>query len=215
MADNIPKQRAITDEIPKSRLTLTYRTQVHGEPEDVQLPLRILIMGDLSGTDPDGNPISKDRKLELEKRHLRQLGLSTDGSKGGTNLDKVMEDMDLSVTVNVQNKIDPDRGGGDFTATIPIKGMKSFQPAEVAKHVPKIRSLLLLKKLLLEVQANIDNRKEFRLLLREMAAHPEKVDALLAELGKFEDFKVPADAVAAAKAEREAHKKGGKPAAQQ
>jgi len=181
---------AITDEIPKSRLTLTYRTNVHGEPEDVQLPLRLLIMGDLSkGT-------SKDSKIELDKRSLRQLD--------GKNLDKVIEDMNMSVTVEVQNQIDPERGGGSITAKIPIKSMKSFQPAEVAKHVPKIRSLLLLKKLLLEVQANIDNRKEFRLLLRELTAHPEKVEGMLAELPGFEDFKLPAESVARLRAAQQA-----------
>jgi len=176
---------AITDEIPKSRLTLTYRTTVHGEPEDVTLPLRILIMGDLTK-----KPSSE--KAELDKRFLRHLD--------GKNLDEVMADLDMSVKVNVPNKIDPDRGGETVEATIPIKAMRSFQPAEIAKHVPKIRSLLLLKKLLLEVQANIDNRKEFRLLLRELTAHPDKVEALLAELPGFEDFKVPAASVAALKA---------------
>jgi type VI secretion system protein ImpB len=171
---------AITDEIPKSRLTLTYRTNVSGQPEDVQLPLRLLIMGDLS------KGSSKDSKVELDKRSLRQLD--------GKNLDHVMADMGMSVKVAIPNKIDPDRGGEQIDATIPITSMKSFQPAEIAKHVPKIRSLLLLKKLLLEVQANIDNRKEFRVLLREMAAHPDKVEALLAELPGYEDFKVPSAA---------------------
>jgi type VI secretion system protein ImpB len=183
---------AITDEIPKSRLTLTYRTNVNGEPEEVQLPLRLLIMGDLSkGTSKDVRD-AKGERIDLDKRSLRQLD--------GKNLDKIMADMNMSIKVEVPNKIDPDRGGDQIEATLPIKSMKSFQPAEVAKHVPKIRALLLLRKLLLEVQANIDNRKEFRLLLREMAQHPEKATALLQELPGFEDFKVPAASVAALKA---------------
>jgi type VI secretion system protein ImpB len=41
---------AITDEIPKSRLTLTYRTNVHGEAEDVALPFRVLVMGRWTST---------------------------------------------------------------------------------------------------------------------------------------------------------------------
>jgi type VI secretion system protein ImpB len=180
---------AITDEIPKSRLTLTYRTNVNGEPEEVQLPLRLLIMGDLSkGTSKDVRD-AKGERIDLDKRALRQLD--------GKNLDKIMADMNMSIKVTVPNKIDPDHAD-EIEATLPIKSMKSFQPAEVAKHVPKIRALLLLRKLLLEVQANIDNRKEFRLLLREMAQHPEKATALLQELPGFEDFKVPS--VAALKA---------------
>ncbi len=36
---------AIQDEIPKSRLTLRYKTEVDGEPQDVTLPLRMAVTG--------------------------------------------------------------------------------------------------------------------------------------------------------------------------
>ena len=50
---------AIQDEIPKSRLTLRYKTEVSGQPEDLTLPMRLLVTGDYSlGT-------SKDRKVDL------------------------------------------------------------------------------------------------------------------------------------------------------
>src|SRR6185437_4740138 len=103
---------AITDEIPKSRITLTYRTNVNGEPEDVQLPLRLLIMGDLSkGT-------SKDQKVDLDHRNIRQLD--------GKNLNQVMKDMQMAVSFTVGNKIDPDRSA-EIDVTVPINSMRSFQ----------------------------------------------------------------------------------------
>ena len=168
---------AITDEIPKSRLTMTYRTTVRGEPEDVTLPLRVLVMGDLS----DGS--SKDRKVDLDQRQIRALD--------GKNLNQIMADMDMSVKLTVENKIDPDRGGGEFQVTLPIKSMKSFSPAEVAANVPKVKALLLLKKLLLEVQANLDNRKEFRKLLRQLSQDKPAIESMLKELGAFDNFKLP------------------------
>ncbi|HVJ93959.1 MAG TPA: type VI secretion system contractile sheath small subunit [Labilithrix sp.] len=167
---------AVTDEIPKSRLTLTYRTTVRGEPEDVQLPFRLLVMGDLSGG------TSVDRKVDLDKRNLRSLD--------GKNLDNVMRDMKLSVKVTVPNKIDPDKAS-DITADLPISSMKSFTPAEIAQNVPKIKSLMLLKKLLLEVQANLDNRKEFRRLIRALAQDKDALGKLMAELRGFENFRLP------------------------
>lgn len=167
---------AITDEIPKSRLTLTYRTTVHGEPEDVQLPFRALLMGDLSGG------TSTDRKIDLDQRKLRALD--------GKNLDGVMADMKITVKVTVPNRIDPDKAE-ELTAELPITSMKSFQPAEVAKNVPKIKALLVLKKLLLEVQANLDNRKEFRRLVRALAQDKDAVEKLLGELKGFENFRLP------------------------
>jgi type VI secretion system protein ImpB len=167
---------AITDEIPKSRLTLTYRTNVNGAPADVTLPFRLLIMGDLS------NGTSKDRAVDLDQRQIRQLD--------GKNLNQVMADMNLSVNLSVPNRIDPSKAES-LNVTLPIRGMKSFTPAEVAEHVPKVKSLLLLRKLLLEVQSNLDNRKEFRTLLRQLAQDPNAVSALREELAGFDDFKVP------------------------
>jgi len=167
---------AITDEIPKSRLTLTYRTTVSGEPEDVALPFRLLIMGDLSGG------TSKDRQVDLDQRQIRALD--------GKNLNQVMNDMNMSVRVTVPNRIDPERAE-ELSVEVPIRSMKSFTPAEVANSVPKIKALLLLKKLLLEVQANLDNRKEFRKLLRALAQDREAVEKLMSELSDFGDFKLP------------------------
>lgn len=167
---------AVNDEIPKSRLTLTYRTSVQGQAEDVTLPFRLLVMGDLSG----GSSI--DRQLDLDQRDIRNLD--------GTNLNQVMADMNMSVKFSVANKIDPERGE-ELPVELPVTSMKSFQPAEIARHVPKIRALLLLRKLLLEVQGNLDNRKEFRKLVRSLAQSEDAMAALLKQLEGYENFKVP------------------------
>lgn len=167
---------AINDEIPKSRLTLTYRTDVHGEKEDVQLPFRLLVMGDLS------NGTSKDRQSDLDQRQIRTLD--------GTNLNAVMADMGGSMSFSVPNRIDPEKAE-ELPVELPINSMKSFTPAKVAEGIPKVRALLLLRKLLLEVQGNLDNRKEFRKLLRAMASDDEAVKALVSQLAGFENFKVP------------------------
>lgn len=168
---------AVTDEIPKSRLTLTYRTTVTGSAQEVALPFRLFVMGDLSGGS------SRDRKMDLDHRMPRRLN--------GKNLDEIMADMNMSVELTVPNRIDPDRSA-DLPVKLPINSMRSLSPAAVAQDVPKIKALLLLKKLLLEVQANLDNRKDFRRLLRELAADKQAVAALQSELKGFDDFKVPA-----------------------
>jgi type VI secretion system protein ImpB len=167
---------AITDEIPKSRLTLTYRTNVNGTPEDMTLPFRLLIMGDLS------NGTSKDRSVDLDQRTIRQLD--------GKNLNSLMADMKMSVTMSVPNRIDPDKSES-LNVSLPIVGMKSFTPADIAEHVPKLKALLLLRKLLLEVQNNLDNRKEFRTMLRQLAENPDMAAAIREELNGFDDFKLP------------------------
>ncbi len=167
---------AIQDELPKSRLTLTYKTEVDGEPEAVNLPLRLLVMGDFSlGT-------SKDRKVDLDERRLRSLD--------GRNTDGVMKDMDMKVKLTVPNRIDPQKDE-DMEVEIPINKMRSFSPDELANNIPKVRSLLLLKKLLLEVQSNLSNKKEFRRLLAELYQNPDSYKKVLEELKGYESFKLP------------------------
>ena len=167
---------AITDEIPKSRITLTYRIPQGVEQKEVNLPLRLLILGDLStGT-------SKDRKLEIDKREIRRLD--------GKNLNKVMADMNMSIETTVPNRIDP-ANAETLPVKLPVTSMRSFTPADVAGNVPKIKALLLLKKLLLEMQANIDNSKDFRKLLRALAGNDKAADELKKQLEGFESFQLP------------------------
>lgn len=167
---------AITDEIPKSRITLTYRTNVNGQPEDVTLPFRVLVMGDLSGG------TSKDQARELDKRQIRRLD--------GRNLNQVIHDMGISLRMDVGNHINPAQSER-IEVNLPITSVKSFQPAQVAQHVPQIKALLLHKKLLLEVQANFDNNKAFRTLLREAMQAEGMVEALRKQLPSFEMYKLP------------------------
>ncbi|MBM7118737.1 type VI secretion system contractile sheath small subunit [Archangium primigenium] len=167
---------AINDDIPKSRITLTYRTTVNGERTEKALPLRLLMMGDFSsGT-------STDQRKDLDQRQIRNLD--------GKNLDQVMRDMDMTLQFKVRNRIDPGTAE-QLDVTLPIASMKSFTPAELAKNMPKVRALLLLRKLLLEMQGNLDNRKEFRRMVRELAQNPEAVAALRNDLQDFNGLALP------------------------
>ena len=167
---------SVQDEIPKSRLTLTYKTEVNGEPATIDLPLRLMFMGDLSlGS-------SKDRKVDLEERRMRSVS--------GEGLDPIMQDMDMSVEYVVPNKVDPEKAE-DMKVNIPITGMRSFNPDEITQHIPKLKGLLLLKKLLLEVQSNVANKKEFRKLLSDLYSNEEAFQKVMEQMKGFESFKLP------------------------
>lgn len=167
---------AIQDQLPKSRITLTYRTTINGEQETVNLPLRMLVLGDFSlGS-------SEDRKNDLEARRLRSID--------GRNLDELMKDMKMSVKFQVPNCINPDVES-ELNVQLPIDRMKSFHPDEIVKHVPKLKALLLLKTLLVEMQSNIDNRKDLRRELYELFSKPEALKELLNELKGYESMRLP------------------------
>jgi type VI secretion system protein ImpB len=167
---------SVQDEVPKSRLTLTYKTEVNGEPETVNLPFRMLVTGDFS------KGSSTDRLTDLEERRTRSLD--------GRNTDSIMKDMNISTNFVVDNKIDP-ANEESMRVHLPIDSMKSFNPNEVAKHIPKVRSLLLLKTLLNEVQSNVANKKEFRQLLGQLYSNKDAFDKMKEEIKDYECLKLP------------------------
>lgn len=169
----------IQDKLPTSRITLTYRTTINGQEEEVNLPFRMLVLADLSlGS-------SKDRRVDLDERKLRSV------KPGG--LDDLMKDMGMSIEFQVPDRTTAD-GGGTLNVKLPLERMKSFHPDEFVQHVPKLKALLLLRKLLLEMQADIDNRKELWRTLSELYAHPEDIQKLLESdsLKGFENLRLPA-----------------------
>lgn len=171
----------IQDKLPKSRITLVYRTNISGQEQEVDLPFRVLVLGDFSlGT-------SKDRQKDLEDRKLRSVT--------GNNINELMKDMDMSVEFEVPNKINPSTEE-NIQVKLPINRMKSFNPDEIVHQVPKLKALLLLRKLLVEMQSDIDNRKELRRTLHELYSNPEELKKLLAsdKLKAYEPLRLPENA---------------------
>ncbi|WP_338867170.1 type VI secretion system contractile sheath small subunit [Myxococcus stipitatus] len=176
---------SIQEQLPKSRITLTYRTTINGEQETVNLPLRLLMLGDFSlGS-------SEDRKLDLDARKLRSVN--------GKNLDELMRDMKMSLRFQVPNRINPDVEA-DLDVELPVDRMKSFHPDEIVNHVPKLKALRLLKKLLMEMQSSIDNQKALRNLVYELFSNKDALKAVLAELKEYESLRLPAKPAMAANA---------------
>ena len=96
----------------------------------------------------------------------------------------------MSLKFAVSNKIDPETSD-DMNVELPITSMRSFSPDEVARYVPKLRGILQMKKLLEEVISNVDNRKEFRKLLKELMGNEEALAKMLEQLKGFESMKLP------------------------
>ncbi|MFL5349775.1 MAG: type VI secretion system contractile sheath small subunit [Hyalangium sp.] len=169
----------IQDSLPKSRITLIYRTNINGKEEDVKLPFRVVVLGDFSlGR-------SKDRQVDVEERKLRSVN--------GSNLNDLMKDMGMSVAFEVDDKLSAD-GEGKMAVELPIDRMKSFHPDEIVNHVPKLKALMLLRKLLMEMQSDIDNRKDLRRKLYELFSNKDELKKLLEseQLKSYASMRLPA-----------------------
>ncbi len=163
------KERSINDMIPRSRITLTYRTSVEGKKKEVELPFRLLVMGDLTGR--------SFRKVPAEdtydKRRIRHLD--------GTNLDEVMSDLFRGVKLPIEAKysVAPD---DERTLAVELTptSTKALSPAELKNQVPQIRALYELRGMLQELVHHHDNLKKFRELMRNLT--PEDVKKLTEEV---------------------------------
>lgn len=165
----------VQDEVPKSRITLTYKTDIDGEPAVVDLPLRLMVLGDFS------NGSSKDRQVDLDQRDLRSLD--------GSNIGEIMKDMGINLDIVVPDKINAEEQ--DMRVQLKIDSLKSFSPDEIAKQVPQIRSLLLLKKLLEEIQSNVANKKEFARLLNTLYSSESLLKQMRDKLQNFSMYRIP------------------------
>ncbi|MCP4582189.1 MAG: type VI secretion system contractile sheath small subunit [candidate division Zixibacteria bacterium] len=167
---------SIQDVLPKSRITLKYRTEIHGQPEDIVLPLRLLVIGDFSGKNSD--------KREFEEREVINVP--------GKSLRSVMDN--LQVQMKVQSTDEDDH-------TINLKDISSFSPAEIVLQLPGLRRLLYGEKILTHVRSSLDNSKKFRKAMMKMIEDKDSVKLIKEKLAPIYKNEVSLQNLAAAKSE--------------
>ena len=144
---------AIQDILPKSRLTLRYKTDIQGVPEDVELPFRIMVAGDFSG--------EISRKLPLGERKILSFK--------GPSVDGVIKSMGIKV---------PCTDSEGEIHNIPLDSIGSFQPASICKSVKKLDDMLEAKELLNYLLSSLNNSTKFRLALKNLIDNPDAAAAL-------------------------------------
>ncbi|WP_133470984.1 type VI secretion system contractile sheath small subunit [Paraglaciecola marina] len=144
---------SIQDTLPKSRLTLRYRTEINGEPEDIELPLRILITGDFSGKDTPTKSFD-ERKV---------------ASFDGKNFNSIMQKMQvkLKVTDSEEN-----------IHTIPIHKEDSFLPGNIIKSIKSMDDMVKAKNMLSSLLSSINNSSKFRNALTTLLGDKTSLESL-------------------------------------
>jgi type VI secretion system protein ImpB len=167
---------ATVDTIPKSRITIKYETEVNGKMREKEIPFKMMLMGDLS------NGTSTDRQNDISKRRIREID--------GGNLNETIKDMGVRLQCEVENKIDS-VNSPSLKIDIPIKSTKEFNPAEIAKKVPQLNSLLELKAMIKDFEATIENNKNARKQLNEIIKNSELFEALKTSLPSCDSYILP------------------------
>lgn len=147
---------------PPSRVDLTLDVATGDAEEKVELPLRLLVMSDLTGEKED---------MPLGERDVVSIN--------DNNFGDVMESYDLSLEAAVPDRLS---GEGDMKVEIEFENLEDFEPEQVAQQVPELSRLLAARNLLKDLRNRLISMREFREELQEIVSDEESRQELLQEL---------------------------------
>jgi len=150
---------------PRERVNIVYRPATGDAKEEVELPLKLLIMGDFTGK-PDDRPLEEREPINIDK----------------DNFNEVLKAQDIGINVTVPNKIsgEPD---DEMNVELKFDSIKDFGPEAVAKNTPELNRLLELREALGSLKGPLSNVPDFRKKIQELVKDDAAREKLLKELG--------------------------------
>lgn len=151
------------NEVPSARVNIQLDLHTGGAQKKVELPLKIVAMGDYS-QGKDGRPLSEKSKVSIDKN----------------NFDAVLKEFNPQAKIAVPNTLSHD--DSDVLIDLDFQSMKDFSPEEVAKKIPSLRSLLAMRNLLRDLKSNLLDNATFRHELEKILKDDQLTHELRAEL---------------------------------
>ena len=150
---------------PKERVNIVYRPAIGDAKEEVELPLRFLVMGDFTQS-------TDDRMLEERE----PINIDKD------NFNEVLKEQKISLNLTVPNKIsgEPD---DELSVQLNFESIKDFGPEAVARKTPELNKLLELREALTALKGPLSNIPEFRKKVQELVKDEAAREQVLKELG--------------------------------
>ena len=151
------------NEVPAARVNIELDLHTGGSKKKVELPLKILSVGDY-GRGKDKRTLSEKEKVSINKN----------------NFDAVLKDFKPEAEITVPNTLADD--GSDVNVDLSFESMNDFSPEQVAKKIPQLRSLLAMRNLLRDLKSNLLDNATFRYELEKIVKDEQLSDELRAEL---------------------------------
>ncbi|SQI43807.1 Uncharacterized protein conserved in bacteria [Leminorella richardii] len=151
------------NEVPAARVNIKLDLHTGGAQKKVELPLKMLVMGDYSHGQ-ENRPIAEREKISINKN----------------NFNAVLADLNPKAKLTIKNTLAGD--DSETNVSLSFKDMKDFEPEQVAKQIPALRSLLAMRNLLRDLKSNLLDNATFRLELERILKDEQLSDELRAEL---------------------------------
>jgi type VI secretion system protein ImpB len=151
---------------PKERINVTFKPATGGAQEEIELPLKVMVMGDFLHRYDDRPFI--DRKPVVVNKN---------------NFADVMGKQELNMQLGVRNRLLDTDGENDLSVNLSFKSMRDFEPESIARQIPEMRKLLELREALVSLKGPLGNIPSFRKAIEEVLNDTRQRDQVMKELG--------------------------------
>lgn len=150
---------------PKERVNIVYKPATGDAKEEVELPLRLLVVGDFTlkrddRTIEDRQPISVDKD----------------------NFGDVLKGQGLGLEFSIPNQLS-DKEDEELNVKLKFESLRDFEPDQIVTAVPELAKLMELREALKALKGPLGNIPDFRKKLQELVSDEGTRARLLKELG--------------------------------
>ena len=149
---------------PKERVNIVYKPATGDAKEEVELPLKVLVMGDFTMAD-DETMVEDRQAINIDKN----------------NFDDVLDSYNIKLETVVKNELSEE--DDEMAVNLKFDSLKDFNPDSVVDQIPELKKLVELRNALKAVKGPLGNIPEFKKKLNELVADDGAKDRILKELG--------------------------------
>lgn len=150
---------------PKERVNITYKPATGNAQEEVELPLKILMMGDYTNK-ADSTPLEERKTINVDK----------------DNFQEVLAKQNLSANISVADKLSGE-ANAEMSVGLNFKKLSDFTPEGIVNQVPELRRLLELRGALTALKGPLGNIPAFRKKIQGLLGDNDGRAKLMKELG--------------------------------
>ena len=150
---------------PKERVNIVYKPATGDAQEEVELPLKMLMMGDFTQKQ-DPRPVEDRKPINVDK----------------DNFSKVMSEQKLSLEFAVPDRLS-DEADAEMNVNLRFRRLSDMEPEAIANQVPELKKLLDLRAALTALKGPLGNEKAFRNKIQGILNDPGSRNKIINELG--------------------------------
>ncbi len=149
---------------PKERVNIVYRPATGDAKEEVELPLKILVTGDFTGSQ-DSRTLEDRKPVNIDK----------------DNFDEVLAASKVKLDVSVPDRLSSE-SGAQMNVGLDFNKIKDFDPDSIIQKVPELKQLMELRDALKALKGPLGNVPEFRKKIQDLIKDEGARARLLKEL---------------------------------